>query len=393
MVILSACGSKERTENKIPQLSDHEIAEHEIVCSNSVMTVTDQGVLFPITTQSGDVLQYYDYHTGKTYPFCSNVSCSHSDDTCDAWFDSMVFGPVIYGDQIYLFSQNDDGDSWTLLSMDADGTNRRRITELKGTDFSCDYVMPTGSFWYQNGEVTFVVQCGSWEDGEDKQILSVVDLSSGQVKMLGTLGTNQSVLTYEQGMFLVSREEWDESILSMDEFYEKMGASADYDSYYRECYQNYQRTVYYLLDPVTGDDIDILTIPGDQDPAEWDYDHVADNGIYYGTAGNTIYGVDFKNRKLITVYQSDAPKTIECAADGKLLFLELDEKRENVTANSYLNLSTNKVTELNSQISGGGWICGFANGYFAGESQNGYFCIAGEDFYKSDFDRISIMKQ
>lgn len=390
--LLSGCGEKGKTESKIPDISNSEVINGEVICSNTGMTVTEEGVIFPIEMQDGGILQYYDYHTEKSYPLCSNVNCAHTDNTCDAWFDSMVLGPTIYGNRIYLFAQNVESNSWTFLSMDADGTNRKKIAELKGTDFSGDYLMPSGVFWYQEDLVTFPIQCGSWDTGEEWQVLVAMDLTDGKVQTIGKMDTDQSVLTYVNGSCFMSREEWDESVLDEEEYYKKMGADADYDNYYREWYEAHHQTIYYLLDLASGESTDLLTVSGDKDPAEWDYDHTADNGIYYGTWGDIIYGIDIAGKELITVYQSETPKSIECAADGNIFFLELDETRENVVANSYVNMETKKVTELKGRLSDGGWVRGFSNGYFAGESQNGYICIAKEDFYNSEFDRVCIMK-
>ncbi len=392
-ILLCACGSKETKENKVPELSDHETAKEETICCNLGMTVTDQGVIFPIDAQSGGVLQYFDYHTGSVYPFCSNVNCTHTDADCDGWFDSEVYGPAIYGDKIYLFTKNSDQNSWQFLSMDADGTNRKQITEIKAADFSCDDLMPTGNFWYNDETVIFTMQCTSWEEGEDHQTLAALNLSGGQVRIIGELDSGDSLLAYEKKQIFASREDSDEPILERDAFYEKMGASADYDAYYSEWYQAHHQTVYYLLDTETGERVDVLSISGSQEPAEWDYDHIADDGVYYGTAGNVIYGVDFSDKTLCIVYESETPKTIECAADGNVFFLELDENRENVTANCYLDVKTGEVTKLDGQLTHGGWLCGFAGGYFVGESKKGYICINKDDLYQSDFSNIAVMEE
>ena len=389
---LCACGNNPEDSVRVISLSEEEQEQTAVYC-NSFMTVTDYGVIFPIQSQSGGILEYYDFSSDDTYPFCSNVNCGHKDDSCDAWFDSMVTGPAIYNGRVYLFLYNDDG-SWDLLSMDTDGTNRGRVAGLEGKDFSCDSVLLM-NVWYGDDAVTFTASCESWDSAasEDFYVLAQLNLPDGRLEILDTMDTSADMLAYEDGVAFLVRGEWDEPQLGEDEFYEQYGSSADYDDYYSEWYQTQYRDVYYLLDVESGETEDLLTVPGSDEPAEWDYDRLPDEGILYGTVGDTIYGVDLRGKTLQTIYRGDSQLSIECAADGNIFFLQLDGDREEMLSNSYLDISSGEVTDLDGRISGGGWIYGSTDRYFIGESGRGFCCITKEDFYSSDFDRISVMKK
>ena len=391
---LCACGSGSDSgqETKVISVLEEETQDSAPVYCNSGFTATNYGVIFPIESQSGGILTYYDFSSDETYPFCSNVNCSHEDDSCDAWFDSMVFGPAIYEGKVYLFSYDNDSGDWLFLSMDPDGTNRKNIVRLSGDDFSCDSILLYRA-WYDDESVIFVVDCFSWETEEDFYTLAEVDLMDGQLEMLSTIEIDNGVLTYENGVFFLSRGEWNESLMTETEFYESNGSSADYSEYYSEWYNTQYQVVYYLLDTGTGETTDLLIVPGSDGVAEWDYDHLADEGIYYGTSGNILYGINLSKQSITTVYESENQISMECAADGNVFFLQLDDEREETLANSYLDIETGQVTDLDGRISGYGWIYDSTNQYFIGDADQGYFCILKEDFYSSAFTQISVMME
>lgn len=387
---MTACANSAKT-NPIVFSSETESSPSLIHC-DAFMTATDYGVIFPIQSQAGGILKYYDFDSADSYPLCSNTNCSHADDSCNAWFDSMVFAPAICNDKIYLFLLNDDGNAWYFLSMDTDGSNRRTIAELDGDVFSCDDVF-VSDVWYEGNTAILSVSCGFYENGDDFYALASLNLDDGQLKTLGTANGSDSIYAYENGIFFMSHGKQDEELLEEDEYFELYGTSADYADYYSDWYTAHYSTVYYLLDTNTGETTELLTVPGSEGSAEWDYDHLTNDGIFYGTNGNTLYGVNIASKTISTVFQSENELSIECAADGNVFFLQLKDNGDTFVANSYLNIETNEVTDLNGRIAGGGWIQSSTSKYFLGESSRGFFCITKENYYASNFKNISIIQK
>ncbi len=380
LLFLNACEKKEPGKTIKKEMSE---IENEVVYCNWEMSVTNNGILFPVQYQTGGVVSYFDYVQEEKYPFCSKANCDHTDSTCDAWFDSFVAVPYVYNEKIVLFSYENDADTWNFMQMEADGTKRKVLATLTPKDLKCDsLVSGPEAAWYKNGKVQVV-----FEEG----LILEIDLETGNVHNYGKLSelldADVSIITMYENKVLLSRDDDLEECLDEASFYKAKGESADYNAYYKEWYNTKHREIYSVYDLTTGKNIDLFDVIGLG--VEWDYSRISDSGEFYYTHGKNIGKINLENASCEIVYTDDEFLTMECVADGKVLFLSLDDKKNNRTGNYYMDLKTGEVIDLSGDIAGLGWVMRSSSEYFVGygdaDASTGIIYIPKESFWDSKF--------
>ena len=91
-----------------------------------------------ITFVQNEIVQYTDFATGVTMPLCSRLNCSHrklttaeaenGTEPCMAYVKD-AYQAVLYRERLYVFTDNNVGLG--IYVSDADGANRRLLTEIK----------------------------------------------------------------------------------------------------------------------------------------------------------------------------------------------------------------------------------------------------------------------
>lgn len=145
------CNNNENNSSKvkgnIDYSKDMQIYYHCVGDFSAPITKSDKGYYYVTNTDAGQKFIYYiDKGTQKVTPLCSKPNCLHDDpNTCDAYVNIDEF---VFNDSSGGFEQNViqyyDGSLYTicgendksnieynkyLMKMDADGSNRERITD------------------------------------------------------------------------------------------------------------------------------------------------------------------------------------------------------------------------------------------------------------------------
>lgn len=397
VIMLCACQeNSQEMGTKTYSASEMEKSNQTFLYNDGQKTITEEGVIFPVDSQEGGILTYYDYTQEETYPFCSNVNCDHKDSSCSAWFDSFAQALGIYNRQIYVLSYLNETDKWELVSMDTDGTNRKTIVQFSKEDFGCDTLVgAVSNSWYKDGKAVFAMNCEFWEDeGAEFKAVLKVDLVDGSKEILAEIGNEDQVLSIYDDILLLSKVDPLTPLLDKEEFFEENGKNADYDKYYEEWYNRSYRQIHYLLNLETGEEKDLFDTVGL--PPEWDYSCISTDGMFYYSMEKQIGGVNLLTGEVKTVLENENEVTMECCVDGKIFFQTLTDDRNRRLNDCYLNLETEEVTILDKNMPDGGWIYAETSKYFIGNgtvgNEEGYVFIPKGKYYSANYDAAKVMK-
>ena len=79
----------------------------------------------------GSYLVYADHDSDTVIKLCSRPDCTHTDNTCNAYFDSMYNNICYYNKHLYTLERG--GSGFSLVRMDLDGRNRTVIMDSSKT--------------------------------------------------------------------------------------------------------------------------------------------------------------------------------------------------------------------------------------------------------------------
>lgn len=104
--------------------------------TNSSMTVTEEGNFYyisryPMSEKRIKLIYYYDKKNNISYPLCSDTSCKHTDNTCQAFIeDNECLGDAIwyFNKRIYMIERDTENDS--LVSFDKTGGDKKLEARL-----------------------------------------------------------------------------------------------------------------------------------------------------------------------------------------------------------------------------------------------------------------------
>ena len=95
------------------------------------------GYYFTVMKESGYELFYFDDGMSEAIPLCSKVNCTHSDQTCDAWYteSECMEGFIWYeNNSLFRIEQDDATKNVYLISSDRDGGNSKQVSMLWSGD-------------------------------------------------------------------------------------------------------------------------------------------------------------------------------------------------------------------------------------------------------------------
>lgn len=134
------------------------------------------------------LLRYIDYATGQDLPLCSQPNCSHSGETCPAWFAYSGTSANVYAtDQQVFVTFNGspwDSDAFAeygeaalprVLTLAPDGSGRRELARFGASDAFTSLPAAGDGIFY-----TIVTDYGEGEGSGEKRI-AAIDLATGKV--------------------------------------------------------------------------------------------------------------------------------------------------------------------------------------------------------------------
>ena len=173
---LIACSKKNNLQNGSPQISGFA----KIMGAISPESTEDGVYLFPSIYSKTGILSYWNFASETCVPLCSKVNCTHTDKTCDAWFENPAHGTLQkYQDKIYLWCGYQG--SLALYSENLDGTGRKKVCGFSAKDRTGNWVdssVVAGDFCYIN------MSFGQDRNGSDISGVYKISLSDGTAKLI-----------------------------------------------------------------------------------------------------------------------------------------------------------------------------------------------------------------
>ncbi len=180
MLLLTACGSvPERTETsgatEIPSSTDNTALKLSPEDRNQTtygilnFIETEDGYYYPKYIRRGALLYFCPRGGDQFVPLCAKPNCSHSDDNCNAYMDSIE--PLGYYDgALYTVEYDLDGnDVYNVVKRNLDGTDHSVVASVD----NIGSLVPQ----YHRGKIFFHFESQGGEPFENRMI--VVDLADG----------------------------------------------------------------------------------------------------------------------------------------------------------------------------------------------------------------------
>lgn len=163
--------SESETGSSFPELET-------LVCSGQRFSSagTEDGAYVRLTREDySEVLAFIDYKAQAGVPLCSQVNCTHSDDTCTAWLPSGWNNVFVWKDKLYVTSSGKTGD--VLLEMDLNGQNRREVVRLESnTTFDTDAILGN------EDSLFFGVREYDTETGKARKVICRLSPATGEMQ-------------------------------------------------------------------------------------------------------------------------------------------------------------------------------------------------------------------
>ena len=174
--IMVACSKRNGSQNDSPQKSGFAKRMGAISPES-----TDDGVyLFSLIDSDLGILSYWNLTSETCVPLCSKANCTHTDETCDAWFKEPNYGTLQkYEDKIYLWCGFQG--SLALYSENLDGTERKKVCGFSAEDRTGNWVdssVVSGDFCYIN------MSFGQDRKGSDIRGIYRISLTNGTAKLI-----------------------------------------------------------------------------------------------------------------------------------------------------------------------------------------------------------------
>lgn len=154
--VLTGCGTDEEQEvfstiqeSNLPQLFESDVDfDYESKAGNDApiymrdmsVTPTEDGYYY----MQGDYLKFFDKSTEKSVFVCTQVTCGHEDEGCDAYFDlrsnRTEQGIWYYDDKLYYIGTGESRSDYALWNMNLDGTDRAKVTDLFKAEGENDFL-------------------------------------------------------------------------------------------------------------------------------------------------------------------------------------------------------------------------------------------------------------
>lgn len=190
VLALSGC-----SHNNQSDYGDQYIHGMDAQCFSHIHNVTasDKGFYsFYSQDFDDDILKFMDKKTRKMIPVCSKPNCNHNDNTCDAYYRS-VLSLTLYNDKIYIVAGGTKEYSVSLYKANMDGSGKEEIKTLymRNGDASLEF-----EFIIHRGYVYYVANQIEQKRKESTQILYRTSLDSSDEKEELLAITGYSPLIY-----------------------------------------------------------------------------------------------------------------------------------------------------------------------------------------------------
>lgn len=150
---------------------------------SSLHNSTDDGVYIvqPNLSTASGVLYFIDSKTNSGVPVCSQVNCTHDNETCTAWLSYAPNPPVfVLNDRIYVVAQRRNDSKGELLpaalyEMELNGQGRKELFRLEmNQDFAASGIVGNEQYLFFNifdienatGEMKCFTYRYSFEEGK-----------------------------------------------------------------------------------------------------------------------------------------------------------------------------------------------------------------------------------
>lgn len=279
------------------------------------------------TVDDEPVLAYYDFDLEQWIPFCSNSSCSHDSESCNAWLGSGGYGGFMQeGDFIYYFAAENNYKNLYLMRFDIQSQQYSKVCELTfDVDVLIIDTMSTG--YYIDGEVYFIQSM--WAEDGDSSItcyyLMEMELDTGEVKHCIELpqGGMGFYGVYDNKVLLSSNEFTDDDVLTEDEYYEIYGGEGDYYEYTLDKENN---IVFMTLDLDTEEYTTIASFDALSEvdyPVPWDM-----YGSYFFYAKeNTVYACSIETGEAQILFSGTKDNVyIESVIDDCIFYIDTSQE-------------------------------------------------------------------
>ena len=208
LLLLTACGSKEESENS--GVYDPYSEPPETYWCDYAKTTRTEGFYYSSSAEvngsSRDRLRYVDFRTGLDVVVCSKPNCMHKSSDCGS---VGIIGTVVqYEDKIYWFEDNyaaldDEGNFYSstdLWRADLDGDNRLKVSGIDDKIIGCsNYIVYDGKLWICAKKETFNEYGVNLRENENW--LYSYDFSSGEMKSEFLLSSGKDASAYIDGVF------------------------------------------------------------------------------------------------------------------------------------------------------------------------------------------------
>lgn len=394
---MCACSPKESKQTGLSTAADdvftsaENMSHTDIVSSNTFETVQNEGIFF--TQSEPGILTYYDFKSENRYPFCSDINCSHEDDSCNAWIDGSVKDIFLIDSKLCFLEEDEESTKINWMSMNPDGTNRKVVASLEPEQWGAEVLYPSGTAWMMDGKVFTSIQCTTEENGESFEQAIQMDTKSGQITQL--LPGHSSIVTMYKNYILYTQENHKTPKMTQEEFFKKNGSQADYDAYESEWMRNSYRLKYLVYDIKTGRSKEVCQM---SNTPELDESALTDEGKFYMVSGKEIWCIDLVQGKREKIYSGEEELTMQCADAGKVFVMALDDKREKVHFYGYYDVKNAQMQKLDKNILGsGGWIINYNKDYYIGtgkvHGKYGDVCVKKSDYMKSNKNAVIMMRK
>ncbi len=145
---------------------------------------SEVGTYFTSTTNGA--IGYYDEASGLSTILCNRAECTHSDESCNAYIGTSLYGLFMNKNQDKLFvmytleERADSGEPiWYIDMMDANGENKEKIYTFTGQSIEMDFVSNDECIYF----LTMTINPGSG-DTELTYALTEVNYITGTSKII-----------------------------------------------------------------------------------------------------------------------------------------------------------------------------------------------------------------
>ena len=221
-LLLAGCGAAPAPSGGSGAAAESETAQVTLPTVSGGLKALGQDTAFGSGTSSGyyylstldggaSLLRYIDYATGQDLPLCSQPNCSHSGETCPAWFAYSGTSANVYAtdEQVFVTFNGSpwDSDAFAeygeaalprVLTLAPDGSGRREVARFGAADaFTSLPAAGDGTFY------TIVTDYGEGEGSGEKRI-AAIDLATGKVTTDNSVQRREMRIVGAAGLWCIS---------------------------------------------------------------------------------------------------------------------------------------------------------------------------------------------